>query len=145
MPEWVRTGYLEYIKRLPRETTVHLIEIKPEKRVSGKQTEQLLFAECQRIRAVLPPDCQIVALDEAGQQWTTVEFSNVIKQWTVDGDAVAFVIGGADGLHGDIKRCAGKIIALSKLTLPHGLVRVLLAEQLYRAVSIIKGHPYHRA
>lgn len=145
MPDWIRTGYSEYIKRLPREITVNLIEVKPEKRVSGKPTEQLLLAECQRIRAALPSDCQIVVLDENGQQWTTVKFAGVIKQWTIDSDAIAFIIGGADGLHNDIKHSANEMIALSKLTLPHGLVRVLLAEQLYRAVSIIKGHPYHRA
>lgn len=144
MPDWIRTGYLEYIKRLPREITVNLIEIKPEKRLNGKVTEQLLFAEYQRIRAALPADCQVVVLDENGQQWTTVKFAHVIKQWTMDGDAVAFIIGSADGLHDEIKRAAGEMLALSKLTLPHGLVRVLLAEQLYRAVSIIKGHPYHR-
>ncbi|PXW84957.1 23S rRNA (pseudouridine1915-N3)-methyltransferase [Nitrosomonas sp. Nm84] len=144
MPDWIRTGYLEYTKRLPREITVNLIEIKPEKRLNGKVTEQLLFAEYQRIRAALPADCQVVVLDENGQQWTTVKFAHVIKQWTMDGDAVAFIIGSADGLHDEIKRAAGEMLALSKLTLPHGLVRVLLAEQLYRAVSIIKGHPYHR-
>ncbi|MEQ1778417.1 MAG: 23S rRNA (pseudouridine(1915)-N(3))-methyltransferase RlmH [Nitrosomonas sp.] len=144
MPDWVSTAYVEYIKRLPREITVQLIEIKPEKRTGGKQTEQLLLAECQRIRAVLPVGCQVVVLDEAGQQWTTVKFAHVINQWTTDGDAIAFVIGSADGLHHEIKQVADETIALSKLTLPHGLVRVLLAEQLYRAVSIIKGHPYHR-
>ncbi|MBK6958515.1 MAG: 23S rRNA (pseudouridine(1915)-N(3))-methyltransferase RlmH [Nitrosomonas sp.] len=145
MPDWVRAGYFEYIKRLPREITVNLIEIKPEKRVSGKQTGQLLLAESQRIRAVLPPDCHIVVLDEGGQQWATVKFANVIKEWAIEGDSVAFVIGGADGLHVDIKHTASEMLALSKLTLPHGLVRVLLAEQLYRAISIIKNHPYHRS
>jgi len=145
MPDWVRTGYFEYIKRLPREITVNLIEIKPEKRVSGKQTGQLLLAESQRIRAALPPNCHIVALDEGGQQWATVKFANVIKEWAIEGDSVAFVIGGADGLHVDIKHTASEMLALSKLTLPHGLVRVLLAEQLYRAISIIKNHPYHRS
>mgnify|MGYP003397150727 FL=1 len=84
-------------------------------------------------------------LDENGQQWTTIKFAGVIKQWAIDSGAIAFIIGGADGLHSDIKHSASEMIALSKLTLPHGLVRVLLAEQLYRAVSIIKGHPYHRA
>jgi 23S rRNA (pseudouridine1915-N3)-methyltransferase len=145
MPDWIKAGYLEYIKRMPREITVNLLEIKPEKRVTGKQTEQLLLAECQRIRAALPPDCYIVVLDERGQQWTTMKFANVIKEWTEDGCTVAFIIGGADGLHDDIKQTANVMIALSKLTLPHGLVRVLLAEQLYRALSIIKNHPYHRA
>lgn len=145
MPDWVRTGYFEYIKRLPREITVNLIEIKPEKRVNGKQTWQLLLAESQRIRAVLPPNCHIVVLDEGGQQWATVKFANVIKEWAIEGDSVAFVIGGADGLHVDIKHTASEMLALSKLTLPHGLVRVLLAEQLYRAISIIKNHPYHRS
>ncbi|MBL0011168.1 MAG: 23S rRNA (pseudouridine(1915)-N(3))-methyltransferase RlmH [Nitrosomonas sp.] len=144
MPDWVRTGYFEYIKRLSREITVNLIEIKPEKRVSGKQTGQLLLAESRRILAVLPPDCHIVVLDEGGQQWTTLKFANVIKEWAIEGSSVAFVIGGADGLHVDIKQTAGEMLALSKLTLPHGLVRVLLAEQLYRAISIIKNHPYHR-
>ena len=145
MPDWIRNGYFEYIKRLPHEITINLIEVKPEKRVAGKQTEQLLLIECQRIRAALPSDCKVVVLDEIGQQWTTVEFAHVIKQWMIDGGAVAFIIGGADGLHNDIKYSANEMIALSKLTLPHGLVRVLLAEQLYRAISIIKGHPYHRA
>ena len=86
-----------------------------------------------------------MVLDEGGQQWTTVKFANVIKEWTIDGGSVAFVIGSADGLHADIKQTANELLALSKLTLPHGLVRVLLAEQLYRAISIIKNHPYHRS
>ena len=144
MPDWVRAGYYEYIKRLPHGIEVQLIEIKPEKRSSGKQTEQLLSAECQRIQALLPRDSQTVVLDERGQQWATMKFANVIKEWITDGNTVVFIIGGADGLHHDIKCRAVEIIALSKLTLPHGLARVLLAEQLYRAVSIIKGHPYHR-
>lgn len=145
MPDWVETGYAEYSKRLCHEITVNLIEIKPEKRVGGKQIEQLLRMEAQRIRAVLPPNCRIVVLDERGQQWSTVQFAAVIQEWMGTGETVAFIIGGADGLHGDIKRTAHDMMALSKLTLPHGLVRVLLAEQLYRAASIIKNHPYHRA
>ncbi|QOJ23737.1 MAG: 23S rRNA (pseudouridine(1915)-N(3))-methyltransferase RlmH [Gammaproteobacteria bacterium] len=145
MPDWIRTGYLEYIKRMPHEITVNLIEIKPEKRNGGKPVEQLLQAEYQRIRAALPPNCHMVVLDEQGQQWTTVKFADVITEWMLASDAVVFIIGGADGLHGDIKRAANAMMALSKLTLPHGLVRVLLAEQIYRAVSINKNHPYHRA
>jgi 23S rRNA (pseudouridine1915-N3)-methyltransferase len=144
MPDWIQAGYDEYAKRMPREMPVNLIEIKPEKRNTGKQTEQLLSVECQRIRTALPPHCYIVALDERGDQWSTVKFSETIIEWANDGIDAVFVIGSADGLHDDIKRTARATIALSKLTLPHGLVRVLLAEQLYRAVSIIKKHPYHR-
>lgn len=145
MPEWIKTGYLEYIKRLPREISVQLVEIKPEKRTTGKPMEQLLCVESQRIRAALPSDCHIVVLDEQGQQYTTIKLAHVIKQWAMDGSDIVFIIGGADGLHPTIKQAASDMMALSKLTLPHGLVRVLLAEQLYRAASIIKGHPYHRA
>lgn len=144
MPDWVNAGYLEYIKRIPREISVNLIEIKPEKRVAGKPTEQLLLAEYQRIRSVLPHHCQVKVLDEGGKQWTTKQFAIEIQGWMDCGDAVAFVIGGADGLHSDIKHASNELIALSKFTLPHGLARVVLAEQLYRAISIIKKHPYHR-
>lgn len=145
MPDWIRAGYLEYIKRLSGEITVNLIEIKPEKRVGGKTVAQLLEAECQRIRAALPPNCCIVVLDEHGQQWTTVKFADVIQEWMMTQNAIVFIIGGADGLHEEIKQAAHAKMALSKLTLPHGLARVLLAEQIYRAVSINKNHPYHRA
>lgn len=145
MPDWIKTGYLEYIQRLPREISVHLIEIKPEKRTSGKQTEHLLSAESQRIRSALPPHCHIVVLDEHGEQYPTINFAHEIKRWMSEGNDVVFIIGGADGLHVSIKQMANEMIALSKLTLPHGLVRVLLAEQLYRAASILHGHPYHRA
>lgn len=144
MPDWICAGYHEYAKRMPREITISLIEIKPEKRSSGKSIEQLLAVECQRIRAALPAQCRIIVLDEHGQQWTTVQLAGMITTWANSGTDVAFVIGGADGLHDDIKQAAHTVAALSKLTLPHGLARVLLAEQLYRAVSIIKNHPYHR-
>lgn len=144
MPDWIDAGYYEYAKRMPRELAIHLIEIKPEKRTAGMQTEQALTIECQRIYSVLPARCQIVALDERGSQWTTLQLAETITKWTNEGVDVAFVIGSADGLHEKIKQAAHQVIALSKLTLPHGLVRVMLAEQLYRAVSIIKNHPYHR-
>ncbi len=145
MPDWIRTGYLEYIKRLSGEITVNLIEIRPEKRVGGKTVAQLLEAEYQKIRAALPPSCYIVVLDEHGQQWTTVKFADAIQEWMMTQNTIAFIIGGADGLHEEIKQAAHAKMALSKLTLPHGLARVLLAEQIYRAVSINKNHPYHRA
>ncbi len=145
MPDWICAGYNEYIKRIPREISVNLIEVKPEKRVTGKTIEQLLLTESQRICSALPVNCKTVVLDERGHQWETNQFVQSMKEWTNDGGDVAFVIGGADGLHHEIKRKSHTMIALSRLTLPHGLVRILLAEQLYRAISIMKNHPYHRA
>lgn len=144
MPEWVATGFAEYAKRMPPEATIELIEIKPEKRGGGKKVEQLLSAEAVRIRAALPPKCRTVAMDERGRQWTTVKLAESITGWMRNGGDTAFIIGGADGLDADIKNSADEVLALSALTLPHGLARVLLAEQLYRAVSLIKRHPYHR-
>ena len=144
MPEWVETGFAEYAKRMPPEATIELIEIKPEKRGGGKKVEQLLSAEGARIRAALPPKCRTVAMDERGRQWTTVKLAESITGWMRNGGDTAFIIGGADGLDADIKNSADEVLALSALTLPHGLARVLLAEQLYRAVSLIKRHPYHR-
>jgi len=144
MPEWVATAFAEYAKRMPPEATIELIEIKPEKRGGGKKVEQLLSAEGVRIRAALPPKCRTVAMDERGRQWTTVKLAESITGWMRNGGDTAFIIGGADGLDADIKNSADELLALSALTLPHGLARVLLAEQLYRAVSLIKRHPYHR-
>ncbi|HBZ30123.1 MAG TPA: 23S rRNA (pseudouridine(1915)-N(3))-methyltransferase RlmH [Nitrosomonas nitrosa] len=145
MPEWIVAGFTEYHRRMPKEMSVQLIEIKPEKRGAAKQAESLLLAESERIRAALPIHCYCVAMDELGKGFTTIELAGNLVNWMREGLDIAFIIGGADGLHRDIKRTANEIWSLSKLTLPHGLVRVLLAEQLYRAMSIIKQHPYHRA
>lgn len=145
VPGWVAAGFDEYARRMPREAPIELLEIKPEKRGEGKRIEQLLSAEANRIKAVLPPKCRTMAMDERGKQWTTVRLADSISEWMKNGGDTAFVIGGADGLDADIKNSADEVLALSALTLPHGLARVLLAEQLYRAVALIKGHPYHRA
>ena len=144
MPDWVSAGYAEYTKRMPREARIELNEIKPEKRAGGKTTEQIYEAERGRIEAALPAGCEVVALDERGQNWSTLELADKMKDWMQGGHDVAFVIGGADGLHPDLKRRARHLWSLSRLTLPHGLVRVVLAEQLYRAMSVIQNHPYHR-
>lgn len=145
MPEWVNAGFHEYARRMPPEAAVELRETKPEKRSSGKNTEQLLAAEASRIKASLPEKCRIVAMDERGHQWTTARLADAIATWMRDGGDTVFLIGGADGLDASIRSRADEVLALSALTLPHGLARVLLVEQLYRAVSLIKGHPYHRA
>ncbi|HCA26359.1 MAG TPA: 23S rRNA (pseudouridine(1915)-N(3))-methyltransferase RlmH [Betaproteobacteria bacterium] len=144
MPSWVDEGFAEYAKRLPREAQIVLTEIKPEKRGAGKSVAQILEAERDRITAALPPRSDVVALDEHGETLTTAALSRQLDGWRRDGGAPVFVIGGADGLHADIKRGARRVLALSAMTLPHGLARVMLAEQLYRAVSILQHHPYHR-
>jgi 23S rRNA (pseudouridine1915-N3)-methyltransferase len=145
MPPWVEAAFQEYAKRMPREAAIELIEIKPEKRGSGKTAEQLRAAEGARIRAAIAPRCRIVAMDERGNQWTTGMLTDSIINWMKNGGDTAFLIGGADGLDPGTRNSADEVFALSALTLPHAFVRILLAEQLYRAVSLIKGHPYHRA
>jgi len=143
MPDWVETGFKEYVKRMPREATIELVELKPGQR-SGSSVEKAMETERDRILAALPAGCRKIILDERGAAWTTMKLAEKLKGWHRDGGDVAFVIGGADGLHADVKKQADDLIQLSALTMPHGMVRVLLAEQLYRAVAINQGHPYHR-
>lgn len=145
MPDWIRKGYTEYCQRIPKEAELLLVEIKPEKRTGSRNTGQLLQAESERIQTALPPGCHIIVLDESGKQATTMKLAKMMDRWMGSGQDVAFIIGGADGLHQDIKQMAHEKLALSAMTLPHGLARVLLAEQLYRAFSINRNHPYHRA
>ena len=143
MPGWVTAGFDEYAKRLPREWSFELVEIKPEPRDRGRTREQLLEAEATRVTSACGGS-HIIALDERGAAWTTREFAAQLARRLAGGDDIAFVIGSADGLASGIKARADAVVALSALTLPHGLVRVLLAEQLYRAHSVLTGHPYHR-
>jgi len=144
MPSWITEGFNEYTKRMPREAKIELVEIKPEARNSGKSAQQIMEAEAQRIKAALPAGALCIALDEHGATPTTRQLSQQMQDWMRQGRDVAFVIGGADGLHESVKHLAQQLMALSALTLPHGMVRVLLAEQLYRAHSLLHNHPYHR-
>lgn len=143
LPAWVAGAYGDYARRLPREFSLDLVEIKPEARNRGRTHAQLLDAEANRIEAATR-GFQVVALDERGKPWTTLKLADALQRWREQAAAIAFVIGSADGLAERVKRDAGVIVSLSALTLPHGLVRVLLAEQIYRAVSVLQGHPYHR-
>lgn len=143
MPDWVETGCTEYIKRMPRDAAIEIVEIKPEKRAAGNNTENIQRIEAKRILETVGKD-YCIALDERGQQFTTLEIAEQFKTWQTLGSDIAFIIGGADGLHDSIKQHASKLWALSKLTMPHGMVRVMLAEQLYRAYSVVTHHPYHR-
>lgn len=144
MPDWITTGFNEYTKRMPREAQISLLEIKPEPRTTGKTTAQIMEAEAQRIFSALPQNCLRIALDERGAQPTTKQLAAHMQDWMREGRDVAFIIGGADGLHDSVKQAAQQLMALSALTLPHAFVRVLLAEQLYRAHSLMHNHPYHR-
>jgi 23S rRNA (pseudouridine1915-N3)-methyltransferase len=144
MPDWITAGFNEYTKRMPREAQISLLEIKPEPRTTGKTTMQIMEAEALRILAALPQNCRRIALDERGTQPTTKLLAAQMQDWMREGYDVAFIIGGADGLHESVKQAAQQLLALSALTLPHAFVRVLLAEQLYRAHSMMHNHPYHR-
>ena len=143
LPAWVDAGWNEYARRMPPAFPLELIELKPEPRDRGKPLSQLLAAEATRIAAACR-DARVVALDERGQPWTTRRLAEALGRWRDESHDVAFVIGSADGLADAVKRGAAAVVAVSALTLPHGLVRIVLAEQLYRAVSLLAGHPYHR-
>ncbi len=143
MPEWVVAGWNEYARRLPREWPLELIELRPQVRDRGKPVAQLLELEGARIASACK-DAAVVALDERGSAWTTRELARRLAQWRDNGSDAAFVIGSADGLAPAVKTRAAAVVSLSALTLPHGLVRVVVAEQLYRAVTLVSGHPYHR-
>lgn len=144
MPGWVEEGFAEYRKRMPREVRIELVEIKPEKRDGGKTAEQAMAAESARIGAALPKGCLRVVLDERGRSFTSLQLADRLKEWLASGRDVALIVGGADGLAPEIKQEADLLWSLSALTLPHPLVRIVLAEQLYRAMSILQNHPYHR-
>lgn len=142
-PGWVDAGCAEYLKRMPREAATSVVEIKPEPRGS-KPREQLLAAERGRIEEALPASCRLVVLDEKGDDLTTLKLAQRLEAWMQDGRDVVLLIGGADGIDAALKARAAEKIRLSSLTLPHGMARLLLCEQLYRAVSVLKNHPYHR-
>ena len=146
MPAWINAGYNEYAQRMPRAFSIQLKEVKPAARSGSgeKTTRQWLDAEAERIRAVLPARCFKVVLDERGEPCTTTDLARRIERWKQNGDDVAFVIGGADGTARALQQQADLLLSLSTLKLPHGLCRIVLAEQIYRAVSLLAGHPYHR-
>jgi len=149
MPAWVQNAWDDYTRRLPADCAPILAEIKPEPRNSGKTPAQMMALEARRLQttlhAALPANALRIALDERGRELTTLELAAEFTQWREAGRDVAILIGGPDGLDASLKAACHAQLRLSALTLPHPLVRVLLAEQLYRAWSITAGHPYHRA
>lgn len=143
MPDWLADGCAEYVKRMPRELPLAVVEIKPEPRGS-KTREQLLAAEKIRLQQALQGYSRIVVLDERGEDLTTVKLAQKLEGWMREGGDTAFIIGGADGIDTEIKQRSDAMIRLSSLTLPHAMARLVLCEQLYRAHSVVRNHPYHR-
>ena len=144
MPKWVDAGFEEYVRRMPRECGIDLVEIPLAKRHKGASTPRLIASEGENILAAIAAGNLVLALDVAGQQWSTDQLAVRLGEWLESGRNLSLLVGGPDGLDTRCTSRADGLWSLSSLTLPHPLVRVLVSEQLYRAFSIIKGHPYHK-
>jgi len=144
MPAWVTTGVEEYRKRMPRECSLEIEEIAPGTRGKNADISRAIAIEGDRMLSRLEGDVEIVALEVNGRNWSTPDLSSQLEAWQLGGRDVAFLVGGPDGLDPRCTARANKKWSLSALTLPHPLVRIVLAEQLYRAWTLTIGHPYHR-
>ncbi len=145
MPGWVTEGYQEYARRMPRELPLELIEIAMPHRGKNPDINRLMRQEADAVLAATGDSDYVVALEVGGRPWSTETLSRQLESWQLDGRDISFLVGGADGLHPACRERADQQWSLSPLTLPHPLVRILLAEQLYRAWTITRNHPYHRA
>jgi 23S rRNA (pseudouridine1915-N3)-methyltransferase len=144
-PGWINEGFTQYARRLPPACRLILTEIPSVRRSGSHDIRRLLREECERMRAMIPKGARVIALDERGTQYTTRQLADKLSRWLGDGRDIALLAGSADGLAEECARAAEEIWSLGPLTLPHGLVRVIVAEQIYRAWSMLQGHPYHRA
>jgi 23S rRNA (pseudouridine1915-N3)-methyltransferase len=144
MPGWVTTGYREYARRLPPECRLRLVEIPPGKRSKSKSVERTRTEEGRRLLAAIPSRAVVIAVDVAGKPWSTTALAARMRDWLQGGRDIALLVGGPDGLAAECLERADLHWSLSAHTLPHALVRVILAEQLYRAWTLLSGHPYHR-
>ena len=145
MPRWVQEGYQEYAKRLPAECSLNLLEIAPGHRGKSADIKRTLKDEGERMLKAIPKGCRVVALDVLGKPWSTEQLSSQLGQWMNEGSDIALLVGGPEGLAEACQQHADSHWSLSKLTLPHPLVRVIVSEQIYRAWSLLRNHPYHRA
>lgn len=144
LPDWINAGFNEYAKRLSHSIQIKLIELPLPKRSKNNSIEKLKTEEAKLILAQIPDKQFTIALDERGKLFNTQQLADNLSQWSELYQNISLIIGGPDGLDQKVRDRANLIWSLSPLTLPHGLVRVLTAEQLYRAHSLITGHPYHR-
>jgi 23S rRNA (pseudouridine1915-N3)-methyltransferase len=144
MPAWINTGFGEFNKRLSKEYHLNLVEITPAVRSKSSSTTKVMAEEEKKIKDAIPKGALVVALDEKGKQFTSRQLADNLELWGRQGRELCLVIGGADGLSASFKKSADVLWSLSALTLPHALVRVIVAEQIYRAWSILNNHPYHR-
>jgi 23S rRNA (pseudouridine1915-N3)-methyltransferase len=145
MPAWVTAGYTEYARRLPHECSLQLVEVPVSKRRKSLPAARAMQEEGQLMLAAIPTGCLVVALDVTGKTWSTEVLAERLQQWMAGGRDVALLVGGPDGLAPECLESSDMTWSLSALTYPHALVRIILAEQLYRAWSINAGHPYHRS
>jgi len=145
MPHWVKEGWAEYAKRMPRELALELREIPLRKRGNNADVARLLREEGEALLACAAPGGRVVALDAGGRPWSSMQLAARLEAWMGDGRDCVFLIGGPDGLDSACLDAADECWSLGPLTLPHPLVRVIVAEQLYRAWTVTRNHPYHRA
>ena len=144
-PQWVQDGFREYARRLRGNCTLELVEIPLGRRTSSGSARQAVVQEGERMLRAIPRGARVVALDVAGKPWSTEQLAARMLDWMAGGAPVCLLVGGPDGLSPRVMERANERWSLSSLTLPHGLVRPLVAEALYRAWSLNRGHPYHRA
>ncbi|NNF62024.1 MAG: 23S rRNA (pseudouridine(1915)-N(3))-methyltransferase RlmH [Gammaproteobacteria bacterium] len=145
MPQWVSAGWQQYAQRMPQACPLQLLEIPLTHRGGGVSPEKAKKAEGERMLAAIPRGHRVIALEVTGKSRSTAQLATDLADWMQDGRNVDFLVGGPDGLAPAVIEQAGQQWSLSPLTLPHGLTRIVLAEQLYRAWTILQGHPYHRA
>ncbi|MDX1569418.1 MAG: 23S rRNA (pseudouridine(1915)-N(3))-methyltransferase RlmH [Xanthomonadales bacterium] len=144
MPKWVTAGVTEYTRRLPAHLGLDVVELAPGRRSRNQPPDHAIAAERDALMKSLKPDDTVVALDRAGELWSTEKLASRLRGWMGSGRNVALLVGGPDGLHADCLTRANMSWSLGRITLPHPLVRIILAEQIYRAWTILEGHPYHR-
>lgn len=145
MPSWVNEGVSEYVKRLPRDMSFDMLELPLAARTKNADIRRLVQKETESLLSHIQPQDHVIALEVKGQNWSTEKLASNLESWQMNGQNVVFLIGGPDGLGDACRERANQLWSLSALTLPHPIVRVVLAEQIYRAWTVTQNHPYHRA